>query len=447
MIDLKFIRENTEDVRQMLADRHTEADLDRLVELDTRWRENLTHTQSLKAHQNQVSQQIAERKKAKQDATETIAEMRELSQKIKELTAENNDTKAEIDAILLTIPNMPEVSTPVGTSEDDNIKIKTWGELTSFDFELKPHWEIAEALDIVDFQRGAKVAGSNFVLFKGLGARLERALIQFMLDLHTTQHGYTEVSPPFLANRRTMTGTGQLPKFEADMYRCDKGDEDPNDEEKLDSNEDLNDEEKRDSDLFLIPTAEVPVTNLFADDILSGDDLPIYYTAYTPCFRREAGAYGKDTRGLQRLHQFDKVEMVKFTTPETSYAEHESLLANAESVLQALGLPYRVVQHCTVELGFSAAKCYDIEVWAPAGRRFLEVSSCSNFEAFQARRANIRYRPEAGAKPEFVHTLNASGTALPRVVIALLETYQNTDGTVRIPAALQPYMGGLMQIG
>lgn len=429
MLDLKFIRENTETVRKMLANRQTDADLDKLIELDTRWRENLTHTQTLQAHQNQVSQQIAQLKKEKQDATETIAEMRKLSQEIKERNAEANDLKTEIDAILLTIPNMPEASTPFGTGEADNIEIKTWGELPSFDFELKPHWEIAEALDIVDFQRGAKVAGSNFVVFKGLGARLERALIQFMLDLHTTQHGYTEISPPFLANRPTMTGTGQIPKLEADMYRCDR------------------DEENPDSDLFLIPTAEVPVTNLFADEILSAEDLPIYYTAYTPCFRREAGAYGKDTRGLQRIHQFDKVEMVKFTTPEMSYTEHESLLENAESVLQALGLPYRVVQHCTVELSFAAAKCYDIEVWAPAGEKFLEVSSCSNFEAFQARRANIRYRPEAGAKPEFIHTLNASGTALPRVVIALLETYQNPDGTVRVPAVLQPYMGGLKQIG
>jgi len=429
VLDLKFIRENTDAVRKMLADRQTEADLDRLIELDTRWRENLTHTQTLQAHQNQVSQQIAQLKKEKQDASETIAEMRKLSQEIKERNAEATDLKTEIDEISLTIPNMPEESTPFGTGEEDNIEIETWGELPSYDFELKPHWEIAEELDIVDFQRGAKVAGSNFVVFKGLGARLERALIQFMLDLHTTQHGYTEISPPFLANRPTMTGTGQIPKLEADMYRCDR------------------DEENPDTDLFLIPTAEVPVTNLFAGEILSTEDLPIYYTAYTPCFRREAGAYGKDTRGLQRIHQFDKVEMVKFTTPETSYAEHESLLENAESVLQALGLPYRVVQHCTVELSFAAAKCYDIEVWAPARERFLEVSSCSNFEAFQARRANIRYRPEPGAKPEFIHTLNASGTALPRVVIALLETYQNPDGTVRVPAVLQPYMGGLKQIG
>ena len=429
MVDLKFIRENTDAVRKMLTDRQTDAELDKLIELDIQWRENLTHTQTLQAHQNQVSQQIAQLKREKQDATETIAEMRKLSQEIKERSAEANDLKADIDAILLNIPNIPEESTPYGTSEDDNTEVKTWGEKPNYDFELKPHWEIAEQLDIVDFQRGAKVAGSNFVLFKGLGAKLERALIQFMLDLHTTEHGYTEVSPPFLANRPTMTGTGQLPKFESDMYRCDR------------------DEENPDSDLFLIPTAEVPVTNLFAGEILSADELPIYYTAYTPCFRREAGAYGKDTRGLQRIHQFDKVEMVKFTTPETSYAEHESLLENAESVLQALGLVYRVVQHCTVELSFAAAKCYDIEVWAPARERHLEVSSCSNFEAFQARRANIRYRPETGAKPEFIHTLNASGTALPRVVIALLETYQNSDGTVRVPAVLQPYMGGLKQIG
>lgn len=429
MLDLKYIRENTDAVRKMLADRQTEAEVDKLIDLDTRWRDNLTHTQTLQAHQNQVSQQIAKLKKEKQDATETIAEMRTLSQEIKERNAEANLLKTEIDAILLTIPNIPEESTPFGKGEADNIEIKTWGNKPSFDFELKPHWEIAEDLDIVDFQRGAKVAGSNFVVFKGLGARLERALIQFMLDLHTTQHGYTEISPPFLANRPAMTGTGQIPKLEVDMYRCDR------------------DEENPDTDLFLIPTAEVPVTNLFAGEILSADDLPIYYTAYTPCFRREAGAYGKDTRGLQRIHQFDKVEMVKFTTPETSYAEHETLLDNAERVLQALELSYRVVQHCSVELSFAAAKCYDIEVWAPAGEKYLEVSSCSNFEEFQARRANIRYRPEPGAKPEFIHTLNASGTALPRVVIALLETYQHSDGTVRVPAVLQPYMGGLTQIG
>ncbi len=431
MLELKFIRENSHVVRQMLHQRRSDAltDLDKLLELDAQWRENLMQTQTLKAHQNRVSQQIAERKKTKKDATEIIAEMREFSQQIKRLTTKTTQQKKHIEQILLTIPNMPEASTPIGTSEADNVEIKTWGELPQFDFELKPHWELAEQLDIVDFQRASKVSGSNFLLFKGLGARLERALINFMLDFHTTQHGYTEVSPPFLANRTTMTGTGQLPKFESDMYRCESDADNP------------------DGDLFLIPTAEVPVTNILSGEILSADELPIYYTAYTPCFRREAGAYGRDTRGLQRVHQFDKVEMVKFTTPETSNAEHELLLANAESVLQALGLPYRVVQHCTVELSFAAAKCYDIEVWAPAAQRFLEVSSCSNYEAFQARRANIRFRRKAGEKPDFVHTLNASGTALPRVVIALLETYQSPDGSVRVPQVLQTYMGGVTQIG
>ena len=432
MLDLKYIRENEEAVCKMLRDRQAdigENDIKTLIKWDTEWRNNLTYTQTRQAEQNQVSKQIAQLKREGKDASDTIERMRKLSQEIRRRVSDANSQKTQIDKMLLTIPNIPEATTPVGFSEEDNIDIKTWGEKRSFDFELKPHWEIAEALDIVDFQRGAKVAGNNFVVYKGLGARLERALIQFMLDLHTTQHGYTEISPPFLANRPTMIGTGQIPKLEADMYRCDRDGENP------------------DSDLFLIPTAEVPVTNLFAGEILSSDGLPIYYTAYTPCFRREAGAYGKDTRGLQRIHQFDKVEMVKFTTPETSYAEHETLLMNAERVLQALGLSYRVVQHCTVELSFAAAKCYDIEVWAPAGEKFLEVSSCSNFEAFQARRANIRYRPEPGAKPEFVHTLNASGTALPRVVIALLETYQNPDGTVRVPAVLQDYMGGLQQIG
>ena len=300
--------------------------------------------------------------------------------------------------------------------------------MPTFDFEPKPHWELAEVLDIIDFRRGAKVAGSNFVLFKGLGAKLERALINFMLDLHVSEHGYTEVSPPFVANRPTMTGTGQLPKFEDDMYRCDR------------------DETHESGDLFLIPTAEVPVTNIYAGEILEGENLPINFTAYTPCFRREAGSYGRDTRGLVRVHQFDKVEMVKFTLPETSYDEHELLLANAEDVVQALELPYRVVTLCTADLGFAAAKCYDIEVWAAAEERFLEISSCSNFADFQARRANIRFRREPGAKPEFVHTLNASGLALPRVVIAILENYQQADGSIRIPEILKPYMGGVGRI-
>ena len=430
MLDLKLIRENPDAVRRMLEERKMTAPLDQLIQADRKWRVVQGEVESLRSYQNTVSKEIAQLKKNKQDASARITEMRKVSQKIKELNESAQVYKNEVDEILMNIPNMPHSSTPIGHSEADNVEIKQWGDLPTFDFEPKPHWELAEALDIIDFQRGAKLTGSNFVLFKGLGAKLERALINFMLDLHTSEHGYIEVSPPFMANRPTMTGTGQLPKFEEDMYRCDR------------------DEENPDIDLFLIPTAEVPVTNIFAGEILNGNDLPIYYTAYTPCFRREAGAYGRETRGLQRVHQFDKVEMVKFTRPETSYNEHESLLKDAEDVLQALGLAYRVVQHCTVELSFAAAKCYDIELWAPVDEKFsLEISSCSNYEDFQARRANIRFRRERGSKPEFVHTLNASGTALPRLAIALLETYQQADGSIRIPEVLKPYLGGVEEIG
>lgn len=429
MLDLKFIRDNPDTVRTMLKQRKMDAPLDQLINADRRWRELMGEAESLRSYQNTVSKKIAELKKTKGDASEQITEMRQVSQKIKELNESAQVKKSEMEEILVNIPNMPHSSTPVGNSEAENIEVKRWGGLPSFDFEPKPHWELAEALDIIDFRRGAKVAGSNFVLFKGIGAKLERALINFMLDLHVSQHGYTEVSPPFVANRPTMTGTGQLPKFEEDMYRCDR------------------DEANESGDLFLIPTAEVPVTNIFASEILDGRNLPINYTAYTPCFRREAGSYGRDTRGLVRVHQFDKVEMVKFTLPETSYDEHERLLTNAEDVVQALGLPYRVVTLCTADLGFAAAKCYDIEVWTAAEEKFLEISSCSNFEDFQARRANIRFRREPGAKPEFVHTLNASGLALPRVVIAILENYQQSDGSIRIPEVLKPYMGGVGRIG
>ncbi len=430
MLDLKFIRENPDVVRTSLEHRKMEASLDELLEADRKWRAVLGEVESFRSHQNTVSKEISQLKKAKVDASEQIAEMRKVSQKIKTLNEQAQRYKSKVDEIVMTIPNLPHASTPIGDSAEDNPEIKRWGEIPTFDFEPKPHWELAEAQDIVDFQRGAKIAGSNFVLFKGLGARLERALINFMLDLHTSKHGYTEVSPPFVANRQAMTGTGQLPKFEADMYRCDR------------------DEENETNDLFLIPTAEVPVTNIFAGEILNGNDLPIYYTAYTPCFRREAGAYGRDTRGLQRIHQFDKVEMVKFTLPETSYDEHESLLKDVEDVLQALKLPYRIIQHCTGELSFAAAKCYDIELWAAVEEKFsLEISSCSNYEDFQSRRANIRFRRERGAKPEFVHTLNASGTALPRLVIAILENYQQADGSIRVPEVLKPYMGGIEQIG
>ena len=424
MLDLKFIRENPDIVRAMLQYRNMDiAVLDELLECDENWRGVLVKAEELKHQHNVVSKEIANLKKEKKDASELISETREVSKKIGELDSEAKSYKSQLDEILLNIPNMPHFSTPVGTDESDNVVIKNWGEKPQFDFEPRPHWEIAAIHDILDFQRAAKIAGSNFILFKGLGAKLERALINFMLDLHIEKHGYTEVSPPFVSNRDAMTGTGQLPKLEDDMYRCEI------------------------DDLFLIPTAEVPVTNIFREEIINGDKLPIYYTAYTPCFRREAGTYGRDTRGLIRVHQFDKVEMVKFVLPETSYEEHETLLQNAEEVLQLLNLPYRVLNLCTADISFAAAKCYDIEAWAAGVERYLEVSSCSNFEDFQARRANIRFRRERGAKTEFVHTLNASGLALPRTVIAILENYQQADGSVVIPEILRPYMGGIDKIG
>ena len=429
MLDLKFIRQNPDTVRRMLKDRRVDVDLDQLIDADQQWLEAQKNVEDLRQQQNAVSKEIGQLKKNRQDASSQIAEMKQVSDQIKQLNEQTQQLKQEVNRILMYLPNLPDQSVPVGADESDNPEIKSWGENPTFDFSPKPHWDLAAQHDLIDFQRAAKVSGSNFALFTGVGARLERALINFMLDLHITKHGYTEVSPPFVANRPSMTGTGQLPKFEEDMYRCNQDSDNP------------------DSDLFLIPTAEVPVTNLLADEILAVEQLPIYYTAYTPCFRREAGSYGKDTRGLVRLHQFDKVEMVKFTTPETSYDEHESLLQDAEDVVQALGLPYRVISLCTGDLGFSAAKCYDIEVWAAGQERFLEISSCSNFEDFQARRANIRYRPEKGAKPELVHTLNASGLALPRVMIALLENNQQADGSIRLPVVLQPYMAGLKQIG
>ena len=428
MLDLKFIRENPDIVEASLKHRRADISLSRLLDADRQWRYTQTEADKLRNYQNNVSKEIAELKRSNQNASDKIAEMKNISQKIKEFNNQAQSLKAEIDKTLMEIPNIPHETTPIGSSESDNPEIKRWGKQPNFDFEPKPHWEIAEALDIVDFRRGSKIAGNNFLLYKGIGAKLERALINFMLDLHTNKHGYTEISPPFVANRPTMTGTGQLPKFESDMYRCD------------------HDQENPENDLFLIPTAEVPITNIFANELLSGANLPINYTAYTPCFRREAGSYGRETRGMIRLHQFDKVEMVKFTPPETSYDEHESLLTNVEAVVQALSLPYRVITLCTADLGFSASKCYDVEVWTAGEERFLEISSCSNFEDFQARRANIRFRRESGAKPEFVHTLNASGLALPRVVIAILENYQYADGSVGIPQVLKPYMGGLDRI-
>jgi len=416
MLDLKFIRENVELVRQAIANKGEKVDLDRLLELDGQRRALLAEGEALKAQRNKVSESIAVMKKRGEDASALIREMGQVADRIKELDARLGEIEKAIYEVQIRIPNIPHPSVPVG-DESANVVIKQWGTIETFDFQPKTHWQIGEALGILDLAGGAKVAGAFFVNFRGLGAKLERALINFMLDLHVQKHGYTEVFPPFLTKRESMFGTGQIPKLEKDMYRVEE------------------------DDLFLIPTAEVPVTNLHRDEILDGDDLPIYYTAYTPCFRREAGSYGRDTRGLVRIHQFDKVEMVKFVKPETSYDELESLLANAEEVLQLLNLPYRVKVLATGDLSFAAAKCYDIEVWAAGIGKWLEVSSCSNFEAFQARRANIRFRRSKGAKPEYVHTLNGSGVALPRTVIAILENYQTDEGTVVVPEVLRPYMG------
>ena len=417
MLDINFIREKPDLVKTASENKLEEVDVDALLKLDAQRRQLLTETEELRAEQNRTSKEIGQRKKAGEDASETIAAMRELGDRIKQQSARLRELEEQIEPLMLSVPNVPAPNVPVGRTDEDNELVREWGAPRTFDFKPKPHWDLAARLDIIDFERAAKIAGSHFLLFKADGARLERALINFMLDLHRIEHGFTEVSPPFVANRAAMTATGQLPKLEEDMYRCEM------------------------DDLFLIPTAEVPVTNIFAGEILNHESLPIYCTAYTPCFRREAGSYGRDTRALMRVHQFDKVEMVKFVRPETSYDELESLLAAAEKVLQLLRLPYRVVTLCTGELSFAAAKCYDIETWAPGIERWMEVSSCSNYEDFQARRADIRFRDENG-KVRLVHTLNGSGVALPRTVLSILETYQREDGTVEIPDPLRPYMGG-----
>lgn len=419
MLDLKFLRANFEEVKQKLQHRGEDlADFEQFEQLDRRRRELIAQAEELKNKRNDVSQQIAMLKREKKDADHLIAEMRQVGERIKVLDDELREVEQQLEALLLSIPNVPHESVPIGESEDDNVEIRKWGEPRSFSFEPKPHWEIADQLGILDFERAAKVTGSRFVFYKGLGARLERALINFMLDLHVEQHGYEEVLPPYIVNRASMTGTGQLPKFEEDAFRIES------------------------EDYFLIPTAEVPVTNLHRDEILSVDDLPIKYVAYSACFRSEAGSAGRDTRGLIRQHQFNKVELVKFVKPEDSYEELEKLTHDAERVLQLLGLPYRVMSMCTADLGFTAAKKYDIEVWLPSYSTYREISSCSNFEAFQARRANIRFRRDPKAKPEHVHTLNGSGLAIGRTVAAILENYQQEDGTVVIPEVLRPYMGG-----
>jgi seryl-tRNA synthetase len=422
MLDLKYTREHLEEVKEKIGRRGQVVDWERFAQLDAERRQILQESESLRAQRNQVSDVIAEKKKKKLDANEEIGRMKEVSNRIKELETGLVEKEEALQGLMLTIPNIPHASVAVGQGEKDNPEIRKWGKPPEFSFSPAPHWDIGEALDILDFDRGAKITGARFTLYKGAGARLERALLNFMLDLHTSEHGYQEVLPPFLVNRRAMTGTGQLPKFEEDLFKL------------------------SDPDYFLIPTAEVPVTNIHQDEILPEEDLPIYYTAYTPCFRKEAGSYGKDTRGLIRQHQFNKVELVKFTTPETSYDELEKLTHNAEEVLKRLGIPYRVIMLCTGDLGFSAAKTYDLEAWLPGQGMYKEISSCSNFEDFQARRANIRYRPKGKKGTEFVHTLNGSGLAIGRTLVAILENFQQEDGSVLVPEVLRPYMGGVTKI-
>lgn len=423
MLDVKVLRQDLEEVKRRLANRNEDISaLDQFVEVDEKRRQIIQEAETLKNKRNTVSEQVAVMKRNKENADSLIAEMKEVNERIKQLDEELRQLDSQLEEILLSLPNLPHVSTPVGTSEDDNVVAWTWGEPRTFDFEAKPHWDLAAQAGILDFETAAKVTGSRFVFYKGAGARLERALMNFMLDLHTTEHGYEEVLPPYIVNRTSMTGTGQLPKFEEDAFKLDG------------------------PDYFLIPTAEVPVTNMHRDEILDAASLPLYYAAYSACFRSEAGSAGRDTRGLIRQHQFNKVEMVKFVKPEDSYEELEKLVKDAEKVLQLLGLPYRVLSMCTGDLGFTAAKKYDLEVWIPSYNTYREISSCSNFEAFQARRANIRFRRDAKSKPEFVHTLNGSGLAIGRTVAAILENYQEADGSITIPEALRPYMGGLTKI-
>ncbi len=422
MLEIKFVRQNLETVQKALETRGQSTDLDAFKTCDDERRAILQELEALRHQRNVVSDQIAEMKKAGDNADTVVAKMREVSSKIKALDKELAEIQEKFDQILMGLPNIPHASVPVGKDETDNPVLKTVGDPSSFDFEPKPHWDVGAALGILDFERAAKITGARFPLYFGTGARLERALINFMLDIHTQAHGYTEILPPFMVNRQSMTHTGQLPKFEEDLFKLE------------------------DWDYFLVPTAEVPVTNIHQDEVLDEAQLPIYYTAYTPCFRSEAGSYGKDTRGLIRQHQFNKVELVKFTTPQTSYDELESLLDNAETILRKLELPYQVIELCSGDLGFSAAKTYDIEVWMPAQGVYREISSCSNFENFQARRGNIRFKKKGKKGTELVHTLNGSGLAVGRCVAAILENFQQADGSVLIPAALQTYMGGLEKI-
>jgi len=421
MLDIKFIRENQDLVKQSVKNRALKLDIDGLIKIDDSRRKVLAELEELRNQRNKANDEIGVLLKEKKDAKPRISSMKEISGRINGLEVQLKEREAELNSLLLNIPNVTHPSIPVGDASQNRV-VRSWGKERKFDFKPLTHIELCQNLDIIDFNRATKITGSNFILFKGWGARLERALINFMLDLHINKHGYTEVFPPFLVNRASMLGTGQLPKLEEDMYKL------------------------KDDDFFLIPTAEVPVTNIFRDEIMDEDKLPIYYTAYTACFRREAGSYGKDTKGLFRVHEFDKVEMVKFVKPEDSYDELEKLVSNAEEVLQLLELPYRVKVLATQDISFAASKCYDLEAYSSGSDKWLEVSSCSNFESFQARRANIKMRRKETKKVEFIHTLNGSGIALARTVAAIIENYQQEDGSVLVPQALQPYLNGQERI-
>ncbi len=423
MLDLTFIRDNKDRVKAALKIRAPKLDFEGFLAMDEERRRLQQELDVLRSQKNQANDAITQLLKEKKDPKDAIASMKSVSQKIGELESKVGESEQKVKELLMIIPNIPHISVKDGFDSTANTEVKKWGEPKKFEYKPKDHMELGLELNgLMDLPRAAKISGSGFSLFMGVGARLQRALINLMLDTHTGKHGYKEIWPPVLVNRATMTATGQLPKFEEDMYRL------------------------KEEDLFLIPTAEVPVTNIHRDEVLKEEDLPVQYTAYTPCFRREAGAYGKDTKGLVRVHQFDKVELVKFALPENSYDEHEKMLKDATSIVEMLGIPYRVLALCSGDMGFAAAKCYDIEAWAPGLNRWLEISSVSNFEDFQARRGNIRFKRKASNKSEFVHTLNGSGLALPRVVVAILENFQNADGSVVIPEVLRPYMGGLSVI-
>ncbi|RKD22861.1 serine--tRNA ligase [Ammoniphilus oxalaticus] len=423
MLEIKRLRSDLEGIKQTLKNRGGDfKELDQFSTLDEQRRALLVQSETLKNKRNTVSEEIAKKKQQKEDADDLIKEMKTVGDQIRQFDDQLREIEEQLDQILMGIPNVPHESVPIGQSEDDNVEVRSWGEKKSFSFEPKAHWDLASDLGILDFEAAAKVTGSRFVFYRGLGARLERALTQFMLDLHVDKHGYEELQPPYIVNKASLTGTGQLPKFEEDVFKLEG------------------------TEYYLIPTSEVPVTNYYSGDILAGEQLPIKFTAYSACFRSEAGSAGRDTRGLIRQHQFNKVELVKFVNPDDSYEELEKLTADAEHVLQLLGLPYRVVNLCTGDIGFSSAKTYDIEVWLPSYDTYREISSCSNFEDFQARRANIRFRREKKGRPEFAHTLNGSGLAVGRTVAAILENYQQEDGSVIIPEVLRPYMGGRERI-